>query len=83
MLRLGYHWTPSSAYSSLPGDAVYVGRDVDQAPIYVGRAFHEGDFIPAKVIPAKNVAYIAYGGEEHAKYQYDVSKLVWKSFQLA
>lgn len=52
---------------------VRAGQDIDGAPIYVGRAYHEGDQIPAKVMPSKHVAYIAYGGQEIAKHQYDVS----------
>lgn len=53
-------------------DAVVAGHDIDGATIYVGRAFHEGDMIPAKVIPSKNVAYIPYNCEEIPKYDYQV-----------
>lgn len=36
------------------------GIDSDGSVIYVGRAFHEGDMIPAKVIPDKvNDAFIS------------------------
>lgn len=80
--RLGYHWTPSSAHTPLPGDAVFAGHDIDRAPIYVGRAFHDGDHVPAKVIPQKNVAYISYNGQEHAKYQYDVCILLYNLYKL-
>lgn len=52
---------------------VHAGQDVDGAPIYVGRAYHDGDQVPAKVIPSKNVAYIPYGGTEIPKHQFDVS----------
>lgn len=41
-----------------------VGVDQDGTGIYLGRAYHQGDSIPAKIIPEKNVAYIAWGGEE-------------------
>lgn len=41
-----------------------VGTDADGTKIYIGRAFYEGDAIPAKVIPQKNAAYIPYGGKE-------------------
>lgn len=47
---------------------------MDGCSIYVGRAFHEGDMIPAKVIPDKNVAYVAWGGQEHPKSNYEVRK---------
>lgn len=55
-----------------PVSAVQGGFDSDGTTIYVGRAFHEGDWIPAKVIPEKNIAYVAYGGQEHPKYEYEV-----------
>jgi Protein of unknown function (DUF3421) len=47
----------------------------------VGRAFHEGDMVPAKVIPNKQSAFICYGGEEHAKDQIEVLRsgsFVWE-----
>lgn len=50
--------------ASFPSNAVQVGTDSDGSAIYIGRAFHNGDAIPAKVIPKKNAAYIPYGGEE-------------------
>lgn len=31
-----------------------------------------GDMLPAKILPDKNVAYVAYGGEEIAKTVYEV-----------
>lgn len=52
--------------------AIIAGNDVDGAPIYVGKAFHEGDLIPAKVIPSKNVAYVSYNGMEVQKHQFEV-----------
>lgn len=52
--------------------AILAGNDVDGSPIYVGKAYHEGDLIPAKVIPSKNVAYVSHNGAEHPKQQYEV-----------
>lgn len=69
-----YAWVPSSADSGLPPNAVHAGHDTDGAPIFVGRAFHEGDQLPAKVIPSKQVAYVAYGGQEIVKHQFEVSQ---------
>lgn len=66
-----------SAGQSLPETAILGGRDVDGSSIYVGRAFHEGDMLPAKVIPDKHVAYVCYNGEEHSKHDFEVSKM-WK-----
>ncbi|XP_043478942.1 natterin-3-like [Leptopilina heterotoma] len=67
-----YKWLRRSAGTPVPHTAVEGGRDVDGSSIYVGRAFHEGDMIPAKVIPDKNVAYVAWGGQEHPKSSYEV-----------
>lgn len=50
-------WVHASSHGPLPLNAIFVGNDSDGSPIYVGRAFHNGDQLPAKVIPSKNVAY--------------------------
>ncbi|XP_078036347.1 natterin-3 [Augochlora pura] len=68
----GYKWVPRTKYDGVPDKAVVGGRDVDGCTIYVGRANHENDMLPAKVIPEKNVAYVSYGGEEHPKYDYEI-----------
>jgi len=65
-------WVATSAYGDLPEGAILAGNDADGTEIYVGRAFHEGDQLPAKVMPSKQVAYVAYGGQEIAKHQYEV-----------
>ncbi|XP_059610669.1 natterin-3 isoform X2 [Phlebotomus argentipes] len=78
----GYCWQFIAAGASFPVEtAVRAGRDADGSPIFVGRAFHEGDMIPAKVIPDKSIAYVAYGGEEHPKEEYEVLRtgdFVWE-----
>lgn len=56
----------------MPPGAILAGYDADQSPIYVGRAFHEGDHLPAKIVPSHRVAYVPHGGQEHAKHQYEV-----------
>ena len=58
----------------MPPTAVVGGRDIDGSTIYVGRAYHEGDMLPAKVIPDRNVAYVCHNGEEHPKHDFEVSK---------
>lgn len=68
------NWVPMTAYSAVPHDAVVAGHDIDGSPIYVGRAYHEGDLIPAKVIPSKQIAYVPHGGQEHPKQEYHVSE---------
>lgn len=55
---------PSSGLAAFPAYAIQVGVDQDGSGIYLGRCHHNGDTIPAKVIPEKNAAYIAWGGEE-------------------
>lgn len=82
MFAQGYSWIPSSSYSGVPPNAVLAGQDVDGAPIYVGRAFHEGDQVPAKVLPSKNIAYIAFAGQEIGKQNFDVSSLLLITFTI-
>lgn len=36
------------------------------------RAFHEGDMIPAKVIPSKQACYVSHNGLEHFKHGFEV-----------
>ncbi|XP_051165002.1 uncharacterized protein LOC127283912 isoform X2 [Leptopilina boulardi] len=55
----------------LPPDALEGGNDIDGV-LYVGRANHEGALIPGKVNPQHGVCYVAWGGEEHGKAQYEV-----------
>jgi len=67
-----YYWVDTFSHGGVPSTAIHGGHDIDGTQIFVGRAFHEGDWLPAKVIPSKSVAYVAYGGGEHAKDQYQV-----------
>ncbi|XP_055859193.1 uncharacterized protein LOC129921409 isoform X2 [Episyrphus balteatus] len=62
----------SSTGCNVPANAVYAGHDTDSATIYVGRAFHNGDLLPAKVIPNKSCAYICHGGCEIVKDHFEV-----------
>lgn len=71
----GYYWVSTTARYGVPSSAVRGGVDQDGTQIYVGKAYHEGDWIPAKVIPEKKVAYVAYGGQEHAKSEYQVKMI--------
>ncbi|KAJ6643770.1 hypothetical protein Bhyg_08735 [Pseudolycoriella hygida] len=66
------NWVSASSYGPVPDGAILAGNDVDGSPIYVGKAFHDGDLIPAKVIPSKNVAYVSYNGVEVQKHQFEV-----------
>lgn len=58
--------------SGIPSKAVLGGHDTDGDAIYVGRAKNANEYLPAKIIPAKNVAYVPYHGKavlvEHIEY---------------
>lgn len=68
------NWVSSqfTSHGGVPPNAVHAGRDIDGSAIYVGRSYHNGDLLPAKVIPSRNVAYVPYSGEEVAKHEYEV-----------
>ncbi|XP_018321874.1 natterin-3 [Agrilus planipennis] len=51
----------------VPPNAVCGGIDADRSRIYIGRVFHENHLLPAKIIPKKKNAFVAYGGQEHKK----------------
>lgn len=40
--------------------------------MFVARARHEGELIPAKLIPSHKAAYVPFAGGEHAKSDYEV-----------
>lgn len=70
--RVSCDWVSSSAYSGVPPGAIYAGNDADGSQIYVGRAFHEGDQLPAKVMPSKQIAYVSHNGQEIPKHHFEV-----------
>lgn len=43
--------------------------------LYVARAEHEGAIIPGKFVPSHGVTYISWGGAEHGKPEYEVSRI--------
>ncbi|SPP83275.1 uncharacterized protein LOC117585296 [Drosophila guanche] len=59
----GHSWLHYSN-GIVPQNAVVAGHDSDGDTIYVGRAFYNNDMLPAKVIPNKGKAYVAYAGAE-------------------
>uniref|UniRef100_A0A182Q766 Uncharacterized protein n=1 Tax=Anopheles farauti TaxID=69004 RepID=A0A182Q766_9DIPT len=74
-------WQHCNINGPFPPNMVRAGVDSDGEVIYVGRAFHEGEMIPAKVIPTKNVAFLCYGGEEVLKEDFEVLRhgaFVWE-----
>nr|CAD7573406.1 unnamed protein product [Timema californicum] len=62
----------SSGSGDVPPGAVWAGKDSDGGDIYVGRASHEGDMLPAKVAPRHGGAFVSWGGEEHSKFSYEL-----------
>lgn len=66
-------WAECSS-GSVPAEAVKAGQDEDGGIMYVGRALHEEDVLPAKVCPSHGCAFVSYNGEEHAKTEYQVSE---------
>ncbi|XP_055606537.1 uncharacterized protein LOC129754466 [Uranotaenia lowii] len=71
-MNAGYNWMPWSSHQGIPPAAVYAGNDQDGSPIYIGRAFHDGDQLPAKVIPSKQAAYVSHNGMEIFKSHFEV-----------
>ncbi|KAH8402307.1 hypothetical protein KR009_011161, partial [Drosophila setifemur] len=67
-----YKWVQSSAYSTLPPEAVVGGNDEDGAMIYVGRAEHDGDMLVCKVVPSKQLGFISQRGEALPKDIFEV-----------
>ncbi|XP_022919886.1 uncharacterized protein [Onthophagus taurus] len=68
----GYYWVDCDVSRGVYPAAIMGGVDSDGTQIYVGRAYHGGDWIPAKVIPEKNIAYVAYGGKEVPVHHYQL-----------
>lgn len=64
-------WVHSQGNNIVPG-TIHAGTDSDGDAIYVGRAYHNGDLLPAKVIPSKGCAYVAYGGQEIVKHDFEL-----------
>uniref|UniRef100_A0A182IQW8 Uncharacterized protein n=1 Tax=Anopheles atroparvus TaxID=41427 RepID=A0A182IQW8_ANOAO len=71
-MNTGFNWIPWSHHQGIPPAGVYAGNDQDGSPIYVGRAYHEGDQLPAKVVPSKQAAYVSHNGMEIFKTHFEV-----------
>ncbi|KAG5671492.1 hypothetical protein PVAND_001686 [Polypedilum vanderplanki] len=59
-----FKWRGGNIWSPLEKRPVLGGTDSDGSLIYVGRAMHEGMYIPCKIIPTRNYAAVSYAGEE-------------------
>lgn len=67
----GCEWSAAN-FGQVPAYALSAGVDKGGETLYVGRAFHEGDVVPAKVVPSHGGAYVPWGGAEHKKDYYEV-----------
>ncbi|XP_058065358.1 natterin-3-like [Anopheles bellator] len=65
-------WQFCSNHTPIPPSAILAGHDSDGSPIYVGRANHNSDQLPGKVLGNKHMAYVGYHGKEIAKQSFDV-----------
>jgi len=57
----------------IPYGAVRAGMDGCNE-VFVARAYHESGVQPGKIVAGQDVAYISFGGLEHAKTIYQVRK---------
>lgn len=62
-------WVPA-ANGEVPPNAVVGGSDGED--MYVIRAQHEGAIIPGKLLASHGAAYVAWGGAENPKTEYEV-----------
>lgn len=62
-------WVPAQN-GEVPQNAVVGGADGED--MYVIRAQHEGAIIPGKLLASHGVAYVAWGGVENPKTEYEV-----------
>ena len=60
---------PGGAWDALMGEA-------GSAPLFVGRAEHEGGVFPGTLVPALGVAHIPWGGVNYEKKTYQVKHLL-------
>lgn len=63
-------WVATSG-TEIP-EGAFVGGEDNGEPLLVGRAQHEGALLPGKVVASHGVCYVAWGGGEHGKSEYEV-----------
>lgn len=56
------------------------GFDASNEQLYVARAEHNGALIPGKLVPSHGVVYVAWGGIENPKENYEVRKILFKIY---
>ncbi|BES94562.1 Protein of unknown function (DUF3421) [Nesidiocoris tenuis] len=66
-----FDWVRES-HGNVPYRAVHGGIDLDGGQIFVGRAWHHGDLLPAKVCPRHRCAFVSFRGKQHEENHYEV-----------
>lgn len=56
----------------IPEKALKSGYSETGEILYVGRAKHQGNFIPGKVHPSHKVCYVPFGGKEISYTGYEI-----------
>ena len=61
----------NSSDGRVPSNAVLGGSDVNEEPLYVGRAIQCGNVVPGKIVCSHGVCYVGHEGREihHREYQ--------------
>ncbi|XP_065346795.1 uncharacterized protein LOC135944038 [Cloeon dipterum] len=77
-------WTQSDI-NQIPSsaEAFVGGYDKEDQPIFVARAWHEGDLIPGKANPAQGNAFISWSGKEESKDNFEIltgKNFFWQTF---
>ncbi|XP_024939643.1 uncharacterized protein LOC107266961 isoform X2 [Cephus cinctus] len=68
----GYKWVRYTGGRYTTPGMISVGRDKDGSNLVVGRAYHQGDLLPAKVKPEHGVAYISHNMQEIIKHDFEI-----------
>lgn len=71
-ITAGCKWVKYSGDHNVEPEMLVIGHDLDGFALVVGRAYHQGDLLPAKVKPQHGVAYVSYDGVEHTKHDFEV-----------
>lgn len=61
-----------SPLGPLPPDAHIAGKNVDGTLLYIGRAWHELNLIPGKVLSSQHDMYVSHDNKEYDKKQYEI-----------
>jgi len=64
-------WVPTNG-SNIPPHAVHGGQDSSGETLYIGRARHDDDIVPGKVVASHSCCYVPWGGEENSHRDYEI-----------